>query len=191
MATTVQAKIEPFSEPVSRILKKYGEFPLPLTRSASCDESETKALLNTPIDSLFPGARCPEGALSGLLLIMGSWSESHRISQDLDTREGNYWHAIGHRVEPDSWNAAYWFRKVGQHPIFPQLRERAHDILEKVESKPWNVGNSWDPFVFIEWCYEARQLPNSIQEYVALHIQKAEWQLLFNWCAESTGSKPS
>ena len=183
MATTVQAKVEAFSEPVSRILKKYGAFPLPLTRSACSDESEVKTLLSTPVDMLFPGARDAQAALSGLLLLIGSWSESHRVAQDLDTREGNYWHAIGHRVEPDSWNAAYWFRKVGQHPIFPQLRERAHDILERAESKPWEVGSYWDPLVFIEWCYEARQLPSSIQEYVALHIQKAEWELLFDWCA--------
>ncbi len=184
MASTVQTKLEAFTEPVAEVLRKYGDFPLPLTRAGSCDMGDCRRLLERPLETLFPGARNPKAALSGLILLIGYWNESHRISQDLSSREGQYWHAIAHRIEPDSWNAAYWFRKVGEHPIFPALRDRVAEILDKVESKPWSVGAKWNPLLFNDWCYEARQQPGSIQEYVALLIQKAEWELLFGFCAE-------
>ena len=183
MAGILQTRLETFSEPVAEILRKYGEFPLPLTRKQSFDAEEYRHLSGYSVEALFPEARNGKAAVSGLLLLMGCWDESHRVAQDLASREGEYWHAIAHRIEPDSWNAGYWFRRVGEHPIFPALRQRAADILETVESKPWNIGAKWDPLLFIDWCDEARQQPGRVQEYVALLIQKAEWELLFGFCA--------
>src|SRR6516162_5234245 len=57
----------------------------------------------------------PDGAaacLAGLWLFHDFLDESHKISQDIDTVEGSYWHGILHRREPDYSNAAYWFRRV-------------------------------------------------------------------------------
>src|SRR5262245_63172112 len=66
----------------------------------------------------FVASRC---VLSGLWLWHDFLDESHRLSQDIDTVEGSYWHAIMHRREPDYGNAKYWFRRVEQHEIFDQL----------------------------------------------------------------------
>jgi hypothetical protein len=116
------------------------------------------------------------------LLLAGCWEESHELSQDIPSREGSYWHGIAHRIEPDSSNAGYWFRRVGEHPIFPELHRRASGILER-RGAPWALKAAWDSFLFIEWCDQARQAPGTENERIALEIQREEWELLFEWCA--------
>jgi hypothetical protein len=65
---------------------------------------------------------------------------------------------------------------VGQHPVFPALREKAKSLGFPGEGE-------WNPFQFIEFCEEARRIPGSEDEVVACRIQLAEWQLLFDYCA--------
>jgi hypothetical protein len=130
---------------------------------------------------LFPGARHTEAALAGLLLRLGCWTESHNVAQDVESAEGSYWHGIIHRMEPDSSNAKYWFRKVGNHAIFPELLDRAAEILKTAGPRHWRLKTTWDPFLFIDWCDEARGLGGEA-ETAAIEIQMAEWQLLFDSC---------
>src|SRR5438067_362975 len=59
--------------------------------------------------------------LSGLWLLHDFLDESHKISQEIETIEGSYWHGIMHRREPDYGNARYWFRRVPKHDIFEPL----------------------------------------------------------------------
>jgi hypothetical protein len=127
---------------------------------------------------LFPEACSPEAALSGLYLYFCAYDESHKISQDIETAEGSFWHGIMHRQEPDAGNAAYWFRRVGQHSIFPQLRDAAERLGFRVKER-------WDPFAFIDFCEDARKKPGSKEEQIAMAVQLAEWQLLFDYCARA------
>ena len=120
------------------------------------------------------GGSLSKSALSGLWLYFSALEESHRISQELDTAEGSFWHGIMHRREPDPENAAYWFRRVGRHPIFPALAAAAPQIS----------GEVWDPFAFIDYCEEARRRPGSDMEAEAMRIQLAEWRLLMQYCLE-------
>lgn len=170
-------------EPAAGILAKTANAQLGLTRSASCDRASAQLLTSSPAASLFPQAPHPEAAVSGLLLLLGCWDESHNVSQDISSREGSYWHGIAHRIEPDSANAGYWFRRVGDHPIFPHLHSRAVEILDSEPGLPWRLKSAWDPFLFIQWCDEARLATGSIKERAALQMQTAEWELLFHWCA--------
>jgi hypothetical protein len=174
-------KLDAITDEVRSVLEKYSARVLPLTRTGDRNPDEAAAMLRTRPSTLFPGARSPEAAVSGLLLLAGCWDESHELSQNIASPEGSYWHGIAHRIEPDSSNSAYWFRRVGEHPIFRELHRRASDILER--GAPWQLKPAWDPFLFIEWCNEARQAPGSDKESVALKIQRAEWELLFEWCA--------
>ncbi len=45
--------------------------------------------------------------LAGLWLYHDFLDESHRISQELHTTTGSYWHALMHRREPDFDNPKY------------------------------------------------------------------------------------
>ncbi|MBK5291452.1 MAG: hypothetical protein JJE04_07245 [Acidobacteriia bacterium] len=132
---------------------------------------------------LFPGARHPEAALSGLWLYFSQLDASHKISQTLHTPEGSFWHGIMHRREPDAGNAGYWFRKVNRHEVFPALWATAGEAISRYPGLSYSLGKQWDPFVFIEYCENARQRPGSDEEKLAMELQMAEWQILFDYCA--------
>ena len=134
---------------------------------------------------LFPQAFAPLEALGGLWLYFSCFDECHEIVQDLNTLEGSFWHAILHRQEPDAANSAYWFRCVGAHPVFPDLSVAAKDIAARYPDAGFRIAAKWDPFSFVTFCEQARQKPGSPSERLALEIQRAEWQLLFDHCARS------
>jgi hypothetical protein len=156
-----------------------GERLMPLA-SGRCSSPEALAKLQaaTP-QALFPNARAPEAALAGLYLYFSCLNQSHEISQSVHSPEGAYWHAVMHRQEPDPGNAGYWFRQVATHPVFPRLSKAAQTIGA--------IQPPWDPIRFVEICERARSQPGSPLERMALETQRAEWQLLFDYCA-SAGS---
>lgn len=83
--------------------------------------------------------------------------ECHEIAQTLSDEFGAYLHGIMHRREPDYGNAKYWFRRVGEPPLFPQLRAAALELLDGasgVESirKDIQARPAWDPFRVVDWC---------------------------------------
>jgi hypothetical protein len=154
-------------------------------------------------ESLFDGrkivdedsARC---CLSGLWLLHDFLDESHAISQEIETTDGSYWHGIMHRREPDYGNAKYWFRRVGQHPVFEPLATAARKlaVAAKIET-PRDMEflvqqESWDPYRFIDLCeaLASRQSTDENAELLARRIARAEWDLLFEHCAlQATGRR--
>ena len=153
-----------------------GQRLMPLAHGR-CSSDSARALLKAANElELFPDSRSPDAALAGLYLYFSCWDEAHATAQDISTPEGSYWHAIVHRQEPDPGNAAYWFRQVGMHPVFPALAAAAAAL-------GFGNGATWDPFAFIQFCEEARLAPGSGRERQALEVQRAEWQLLFDFCA--------
>jgi hypothetical protein len=109
--------------------------------------------------------------LAGLWLRFNGLDESHRISQELDTPEGSFWHAILHRREPDPENAKYWWRRVGPHPVLRQLVGQAPAL---------GYGYT-DPFAFVDHCGRVRGKGGE-EERAAEDVQELEWRLLFGWC---------
>ncbi|VTS05988.1 hypothetical protein [Tuwongella immobilis] len=121
----------------------------------------------------FPTARDADhaqAALAGLWLAFNFESESHAISQDLPNATGSFWHGILHRREPDAWNAKYWFRQVGNHPVIAQLRAQSPALGYRYTT----------PEAFVDFVEQVRDT-NSANEALAQRIQKLEWQLLFAW----------
>lgn len=166
-----------------------GERLMPLAKGRCCSGEARKRLAASSSRQLFPNSRSPEAALGGLYLYFSCETEAHEIAQRIDTIEGSYWHGILHRQEPDPDNAAYWFRQVAAHPIFPRLAKSAHEIAARLPDVDVTLPVQWDAIRFVELCETARLRPGSSIETLALEIQRAEWQLLFDYCAgrESTG----
>jgi len=173
-------QISQFSEPVRAILAGIHRQPFPLVQTKP-DEDASGTLEGRSAADLFPSSRYPQEALSGLFLRLNHWEKSHQLSQELNTAEGSYWHGIAHRLEPDYGNAGYWFRRTGQHPIFPQLLAAAGDALG-AQPTSWSLGQQWDPFLFNRWCEEAIRGRDEAKLAAATAIQQAEWELLFEWC---------
>jgi hypothetical protein len=155
--------------------------------SGSCSSNTAQSLLKKHgASDLFSGSRAPEAALGGLWLYFGCREECHQIVQDLESSDASFWHGIVHRQEPDAGNSSYWFRRTGDHPVFPCLRQVAHEILKQQPPSGFLLEARWNPFLFIEFCEQARRAPGSASERCALEIQRAEWQLLFDHCARKT-----
>ena len=76
-------------------------------------------------------------AKAGLHLLNDDIHNCHNIAQEHENPDGNYWHAILHRREPDYWNSKYWYKRVGNHPVIQQMKNE-------------EVG--WDPFEFVDQC---------------------------------------
>jgi hypothetical protein len=149
---------------------------MPLAGGACSAPEALRRLRGASASRMFPGARAPEAALAGLYLYFSCLDECHEIAQGIHTAEGSFWHAVVHRQEPDPGNSGYWFRRVGAHPVFPALRDAAAACA-------YPAGPKWDPFAFIDYCESARRRPGSVEERIAREVQRAEWQLLFDWCA--------
>jgi len=148
---------------------------------------------------LLKGLR-PEGLFAGQIIadrsaaracIAGIWlyhdflDESHAISQEIDTPEGSFWHGIMHRREPDYSNAKYWFRRVGEHPVFEPLRREAADLAQQSKldeaAEFLSLRVAWDPYAFVDLC-EAVASGRSNSGELARAVQMKEWELLFDYC---------
>lgn len=182
----MQFDISVYGPEVASILALDGDGHrlMPLARGHCSSTEAARRLKNADPKQLFPNARAPEAALSGLWLYFSCLEESHSISQEIHTTDGSFWHGIMHRQEPDADNAAYWFRRVKRHPVFDPLRER---VAELSSHAAFRIGENWDPFAFIDFCDTAREKPGSPEERLALEIQRVEWQLLFDHCARPRG----
>lgn len=139
-----------------------------------------------------------EGAAlrAGLFQIQDELDQSHRCSQSIEGlgkhRNGDYWHAIMHRREPDYGNSKYWFRHVGVHPVFADLAAIARPLAPSSNFDRWSsrlwTARGWDPFAFVDLCEAAEQsrADHRLTEF-AERVQWAEMLLLLEHTARDAG----
>ncbi|MDZ8119898.1 hypothetical protein [Pontiella agarivorans] len=71
----------------------------------------------------------------------GDWDAAHRIIQEINTTEAAWIHAYLHRVEGDSGNAAYWYRRAGRPECHSSLAEERQEIFDALKKG----GHTTDP----------------------------------------------
>ena len=108
--------------------------------------------------------------LSGLWLLHNFLDPSHEISQDIHSPEGSYWHGIMHRLERDFWNSKYWYRKVGDHPVFQTIASQCQ--------------GGWNPDDYVDQCEAASGAGDSAKSRVQM-IAVIEWKALFEFCYQN------
>ncbi len=149
---------------------------LQVTSIMTLDDITELFLHRKPLPSLVPkgvwrneliaeieGMAAPPLVKAGLHLWNDDIDRCHSIAQAHATPEGNYWHAILHRREPDYSNSKYWYRRVGEHAIFSDLRAT------------WP---EWDPLAFVDWCQATARGTNGKPREWLEEIQAREMERL-------------
>jgi hypothetical protein len=173
-----------FNAAVADLIREPRLAPLGPGTPNSAVRERLLALTNESVTAPHPvrDADMAAACRAGLWLYHDFLDESHQISQAIETPEGSYWHGLMHRREPDYSNAGYWFRRVGNHPVFAELANEARRLATAV-SMNIVVPSPWDPFWFIDYC-EACARGREAGEHFARLVQQREWELLFRYCIE-------
>ncbi len=66
----------------------------------------------------------------------GEWEQAHEIAQSDEDREGYWVHAYLHRVEGDTNNANYWYRRAGRSAQAGDLRTEWETIVTDLLQQP-------------------------------------------------------
>ena len=188
--------LDSYSSKIQSILQSHeaGRRLMPLAPRSPLQGEGLDLLKNMRVDELFDGApiAAPDFAecvRSALFLYFSDLDRSHKISQNVRSTTGSFWHGIMHRQEPDFSNSKYWFRKVSNHEVFPAVRatalerwaaageEGAKRLQAAAESRP-----QWDPLWFIDQCEAVRHGSAAELEAPLKEAQRIEWQILFDYC---------
>lgn len=155
--------------------------------------------IETRLSALSPGDICAQGAkkemdaalccLAALWLLHGGLGQSHEISQQIQSREGSFWHGIMHRREGDFSNAKYWFRQVGNHNTFDAIVNRVRGLAEAEPDRATaklaeKLTRDWQPGLFVDLCQQAIQKDDPNLTRLCRQIALAEWEVLFAYCHE-------
>ena len=182
------------------VVKLQEREPLaPLVPDSVWDQQLANQVQNASLGNLFDGLSVTnndfgECVRSGLLLWTDALDVSHVVSQQIHTKTGSYWHGIMHRREPDYSNSKYWFGRVGNHPVFPDLRQKAVDLLTANGTKSEVLSDiastiekkeDWDSFTFVDWCQVAgrsndQSLPEDSAQFLQ-ELQTVEFELLLDY----------
>jgi hypothetical protein len=140
--------------------------------------------LNAKLNSLFAATSLPSTQQQLIRALLLLWHDhldaSHDISQGIENADGSFVHAIMHRREPDYWNAKYWWRRVGNHPAFPEIARRTNELLQRHDATTLTAkllaGGKWDAAAFVDACETAASSAKHVE--LLREIQRIETEAL-------------
>ena len=98
------------------------------SRAGTLSIAEVEARVRRACPWMFEEAGGADRLMAASLLYHDHHNEAHDLVQDMTDPDGSLVHALVHRREPDYWNANYWYRQVGDHPIYRSLAGKWPDI---------------------------------------------------------------
>ena len=132
-------------------------------------------------------------AMLAALWLWHDWlDQSHKISQDLHSLDGSFWHAILHRREGDFSNSKYWYAKAEGHPILPAIGANvaaAINHLPADKSLLRLLRDGWDPDALVDLVAEVSRAPADPRVSTVRAVQRLEWRMLFDHCARRASIK--
>lgn len=147
---------------------------------------QSASALRGAVEELAREQGLPDEQRDLILAIALLWHDqldaSHRLVQDIPSAEGSFVHAIMHRREPDYWNSKYWWRRVGDHPVFGPLGERVAERLageETALAARLVPGGIWQPAAFVDECQRLADAAEDDPEHaLARDLQQLEFNAL-------------
>jgi len=109
---------------------------------------------------------------AGLYIWNDSFEEAHLIAQGDGTVDGCLWHAILHRREGNFVNSKYWYRQLGEHPLFNVIRDKIP---------------AWDPSLFVDDCEKAISKEDFSKIAELETIQMIEFKAFYHYLCNRTG----
>jgi len=143
--------------------------------------------LQDTLDEALPRLKVSEERQQLIRALVLLWHDhleaAHVIAQMIDNSDGAFVHGMMHRREPDYGNAKYWFRRVGNHPAFPVIAQRAAALLD-AKAQPTLLGRltpkgGWDAIAFVDLCEAAANKKTGDTSVSLLReIQRIETEVL-------------
>jgi hypothetical protein len=152
------------------------------------------AELEHKLDNLLSTSPLPSVSRDLIRALILLWHDrmepAHIIAQGIENADGSFLHGIVHRREPDYSNAAYWFRRVHDHPCYPALAKRVEEKLNAPDAlavkEELIPDGDWDPFAFICLCERAARRPADDPQVNLLRIvQGIETEVLLEYFLRS------
>ncbi|PWU16654.1 MAG: hypothetical protein C5B50_13105 [Verrucomicrobia bacterium] len=147
---------------------------------------ETEATLNRELDAKLKGGGPDKEHQDLIRALVLLWHDhldaAHQIAQQIEGANGAFVHGIMHRREPDYGNAAYWFRRVGNHAAYSDLARRAGELLDAEKEselkKELLPRGEWNVFGFINACERVAGRSDASETQLLRRIQQIETETL-------------
>lgn len=183
-----------FLSPAARSVLKLGApatyTQLVPTGSGSSEARDAIDILNPDALLASPVAHREDAQamLAGLWLWHDFLDESHRISQQITSATGSFWHAIMHRREGDFSNSKYWYARCATHPALVTLAKHAEEVVRNApaDKSVFKVtASGFSPNAFVDLVETVHAQPDDPRYALAVSLQQAEWRTLFGHCVRS------